>query len=135
VTAVLADSPSAPLLRLAPAAPPDRTPACTQHDPDLWFGHDGEPAARRARREITAKAICEACPVRAACLAGAKARGERFGIWGGEDLEHPARRMCGNGLHRMDAANTWVDGRGNRNCRACRNAQERQRRQRRAVAS
>jgi hypothetical protein len=120
-------------IRLVPA--PDRTPACTRHDPDLWFGHDREPVAGRARREVTAKAICESCPVRGACLAGAKARGERFGIWGGEDLEHPGKRMCGNGRHRMTAANTWVDGRGNRICRACRNAQERDRRQRLRRAS
>ena len=32
----------------------------------------------------TAKAFCQACPVREACLAGALARREPWGVWGGE---------------------------------------------------
>ena len=33
---------------------------------------------------VTAKAFCQACPVREACLAGALARREPWGVWGGE---------------------------------------------------
>lgn len=112
-------------VRLAP--PPAGPPACASHDPDLWFGADGEPLRDRAAREVKAKAICAGCPLRAGCLAGAKDRGEQFGIWGGEDFEHPGRRLCRNGLHLMTAANTYVNpGRG-RTCRACRNAYEQRR--------
>ena len=33
---------------------------------------------------LRAKAFCVECPVRAECLAGAVARGEPWGVWGGE---------------------------------------------------
>jgi WhiB family redox-sensing transcriptional regulator len=59
-------------------------PACAGADPDLFFPFPGEPTA-------PAKAICGRCPVRAACLAQARARGERDGIWGGVDLGAEAR--------------------------------------------
>jgi len=41
--------------------------------------------ARRSKRsrEASAKAICEACPVRQPCLDHALANDERYGIWGG----------------------------------------------------
>ena len=51
-----------------------------------------------------AKAMCEACPLRRPCLAGAIERREPFGVWGGEIFEkgrviafkrprgHPGRR-------------------------------------------
>jgi len=35
-----------------------------------------------------AKAFCGPCPVRAECLAGALARREPWGVWGGELLAH-----------------------------------------------
>ena len=59
-------------------------PACAGADPDLFFPFPGEPTA-------PAKAICGRCPVRAVCLAWARARGERYGIWGGVDLGAEAR--------------------------------------------
>ena len=57
--------------------------ACTDADPEQFFPQDGETPARRARREKQAKAICDACPVRALCLASAVRQGEKQGIWGG----------------------------------------------------
>lgn len=48
--------------------------ACRDH-PDLsWFPHRGEPI-------VAQRAICEACPVRAACADAGM--GERHGMWGG----------------------------------------------------
>lgn len=44
---------------------------------DLWFAeHTGD--------LLRAKELCSACPLRAACLAGAIERAEPCGVWGGE---------------------------------------------------
>lgn len=53
---------------------------CRTHDPDLWFA---EAPAELER----AKQLCGGCPVRARCLAGAVARREPWGVWGGEIFE------------------------------------------------
>jgi WhiB family redox-sensing transcriptional regulator len=50
---------------------------CSEHDPELWFAERPELLRR-------AQAICADCPVRAACLNGALARREPWGVWGGE---------------------------------------------------
>ena len=52
--------------------------ACTTADPDLFFPEPGDTFAERR-----AKTICSACPVQAACLAGAIDRGEPVGVFGG----------------------------------------------------
>ena len=54
--------------------------ACAGADPALFFP---EPGASDQR----AKEICAACPVRAECLAAALVNGERYGVWGGVNLE------------------------------------------------
>ena len=59
-----------------PLAPPGRRLPCTG-DPDLFFAES--PADVEA-----AKALCRGCPVRLACLAGARERREPWGVWGGE---------------------------------------------------
>lgn len=51
-------------------------PSCSGTDGDSWFARN-IPEVRRCIR------ICAACPVRTSCLAGALARGEEFGVWGG----------------------------------------------------
>ena len=99
-----------------------RAQAACARSPDLFFGPDDETARERRQRAVKARRICAGCPVRLECLSFARARALRFGVWGGEDFERPGRRMCRNGLHLMDAANTWTDSSGHRNCRACRNA-------------
>jgi WhiB family redox-sensing transcriptional regulator len=53
---------------------------CRENDADLWF------ADTPAGVEF-AKALCGSCPVRAACLDGALARREPWGVWGGELFE------------------------------------------------
>ncbi|HMA46072.1 MAG TPA: WhiB family transcriptional regulator, partial [Frankiaceae bacterium] len=50
---------------------------CWAEDPDLFFAE--APADVEA-----AKAVCVGCPVRLACLSGALARREPWGVWGGE---------------------------------------------------
>ena len=63
------------------AASVGATIPCRAEDPDLWF------AESPARLEI-AKSLCRRCPVRAACLAGALARREPWGVWGGEIFQN-----------------------------------------------
>lgn len=56
---------------------------CRTHDPNLWFAEAPADLER-------AKVLCTRCPVRNACLAGALARHEPWGVWGGEILERGA---------------------------------------------
>ena len=53
---------------------------CRREDAELWF------AESPTDLEL-AKAFCADCPVRNACLAGALARREPWGVWGGEIFE------------------------------------------------
>lgn len=48
---------------------------CAKADPDAWFPEHG-PA-------VAARRICQACPVREACLDYAISANEQHGIWGG----------------------------------------------------
>jgi WhiB family redox-sensing transcriptional regulator len=60
-----------------------RTPhdlPCREHDPELWFSEHPAPLEM-------AKTFCAVCPARPGCLAGAIARGEPWGVWGGEIFE------------------------------------------------
>jgi WhiB family redox-sensing transcriptional regulator len=50
---------------------------CRTYDPEVFF------AETPADVEY-AKSLCQTCPVREACLAGAKDRREPWGVWGGE---------------------------------------------------
>ncbi|MHB2024361.1 MAG: WhiB family transcriptional regulator [Mycobacteriales bacterium] len=53
--------------------------ACNGMDVELFYPvtSDLTPSTRQALR------ICAGCPVREICLAEARSRGERYGIWGG----------------------------------------------------
>src|SRR5436305_14933049 len=62
---------------------PDRDLPCRSGDADLWFAESPADLER-------AKGFCAACPVREACLAGAVARREPWGVWGGEIFERGA---------------------------------------------
>jgi WhiB family transcriptional regulator, redox-sensing transcriptional regulator len=66
------------LLGAAPRAGLDLP--CRTGDADLWFAEAPADLER-------AKALCEACPIKAECLAGALRREEPWGVWGGEIFE------------------------------------------------
>lgn len=57
-----------------PTAPP-----CRVEDADTWFS-EGTLAVQWAKRQ------CGGCPVRTECLAAALERGEKYGVWGGEEF-------------------------------------------------
>src|SRR2546430_5581434 len=85
------------LATLARGAADLGNPLPCSDDTQLWFSE------HPADLEL-AKAMCETCPLRRACLAGAIDRAEPFGVWGGEIFEkgriiaykrprgHPGRR-------------------------------------------
>lgn len=52
-------------------------PPCHALDPEKWYAPDPQPAIR----------ICGDCHAKVECLIYARACGERFGVWGGADLE------------------------------------------------
>jgi WhiB family redox-sensing transcriptional regulator len=68
-------------IRLDPIASARPDLPCRVNDPDLWF------AQSPAELEL-AKSFCTDCPARTACLAGALARHEPWGVWGGQIIEH-----------------------------------------------
>jgi len=70
------------LLDVAPAAGLD-LPCRSSDNPDLWFADTPTELER-------AKTLCVDCPVRSECLAGALARQEPWGVWGGEIFERGA---------------------------------------------
>jgi WhiB family redox-sensing transcriptional regulator len=70
------------LLDAAPSAGLD-LPCRSSDNPDLWFADTPADLER-------AKVLCLDCPVRAECLAGAMARQEPWGVWGGEIFERGA---------------------------------------------
>lgn len=59
--------------------------ACRGIDPDIFFPVTEEDA-------VEAKAICDSCPVREACLEFALAAREKEGVWGGA-TERERRRI------------------------------------------
>ncbi len=50
---------------------------CQVFDAELWFAESPSDVE-------LAKLLCQDCPVKAACLSGALARREPWGVWGGE---------------------------------------------------
>lgn len=50
---------------------------CRTNDAELFFAESPSDVE-------LAKALCQSCPVRAECLAGALERREPWGVWGGE---------------------------------------------------
>lgn len=52
-------------------------------DPELWFAEAPDDLEQ-------AKLLCQACPIRVACLDGALDRAEPWGVWGGQIVDHGA---------------------------------------------
>ena len=50
---------------------------CRATSPELFFAESPQDVER-------AKALCQGCPVRPVCIAGALERREPWGVWGGE---------------------------------------------------
>lgn len=50
---------------------------CRANEADLFFAESPSDVE-------SAKALCQGCPVRAECLAGALERREPWGVWGGQ---------------------------------------------------
>ncbi len=71
MTSSASSAPARPLATLAEPLP------CHRVHGDLWFSE--LPAELEQ-----AKAHCQQCPLRTACLAGALERAEPCGVWGGE---------------------------------------------------
>jgi WhiB family redox-sensing transcriptional regulator len=67
---VLPSTPGGLVLPVLPGA------LCRHQDPALWFPGRGQSFE-------LAKAVCRACPAKAACLDWAMQSGERDGVWGG----------------------------------------------------
>jgi WhiB family redox-sensing transcriptional regulator len=68
---------SDPTMQILELVPPDRALPCVQEGPELYFSES-------PRDLELAKGLCRPCPLRTACLAGAKERQEPWGVWGGE---------------------------------------------------
>jgi WhiB family redox-sensing transcriptional regulator len=90
----------------------DLRPLARCADPDtdwtaVFFSEDLYDIAR-------AKHLCGSCPVREACLAGAKERREPFGVWGGELFAHghlvAQKRRRGRPPKNRPAEVLWIDG-------------------------
>lgn len=56
---------------------------CRGVDAEWFFEPPAERGTKKRRREATAKAVCEKCPVIAACRAHALSADEPYGVWGG----------------------------------------------------
>lgn len=63
---------------------------CQDYDPDTFFpqAQAGRSKSRAGSAQVReAQAICNLCPVRLKCLNYALDNDERYGIWGGVDIE------------------------------------------------
>ena len=87
-----ADRPRAYLPAPPPAWHIPGDPACAGANPVLFF-RPHEATRARARRVAKAIAYCHGCPVQRQCLDTARERGERWGVWGGTDLETEHKRQ------------------------------------------
>jgi WhiB family redox-sensing transcriptional regulator len=84
-----------------PKQAPEQSKPPQGADPEVTYSWQTEASCRGVDSELffpateddamPAKAICEQCPVRLACLAFALERNEKFGVWGGLTEKERAR--------------------------------------------
>lgn len=89
------------LMRTAREFPPPRAEfwewqrraQCRGMDPAIFFPQPSRhgPASTISQDEARAKAVCDGCPVAAACKAYAIAAAEPYGIWGGMTASERSR--------------------------------------------
>ncbi len=58
---------------------------CRESDPEIWFPVGT--GAMAVESEWLAKTLCDGCPIKAACLKYALETGQRYGVWGGVNME------------------------------------------------
>lgn len=70
--------------------------ACREVDPESFFLEPSMRGANKRKREQSAIAVCNTCPVKQACLKHALSVPEVYGVWGGmneEDRHQLANRL------------------------------------------
>lgn len=67
--------------------------AACRNMPAAIFYPEREHLSRSVRYQPEARATCNACPVRAACLDYAMTHKEKFGLWGGATPNERKRMM------------------------------------------
>lgn len=81
--------------------------ACRGAGSDLFFSED-------LRTQERAKAVCQGCPARTACLLDALERREEHGVWGGrtpKEREKLLRQILGADRRRYEVTSQALDGR------------------------
>lgn len=83
--------------------------ACRGKDSAQFFHPDGERGSSRSRRELAAKSVCRACPVRAECAAHALSVREPYGVWGGFTESERLRLLATGWEDAADRRHSRVD--------------------------
>ena len=68
--------------------------ACRVLPPEMFFHPEGERGHSRRQRIEQAKAVCEGCPVLAACREQALTVREPYGVWGGMSEDERSRHYA-----------------------------------------
>jgi WhiB family redox-sensing transcriptional regulator len=78
--------------------------ACAGLGTETFFHPEGERGRRRTTHEARAKAVCEACPVKAACGEHALRVKEPYGVWGGMSATDREEILAGQRRHTAEAS-------------------------------
>ena len=69
---------------------------CRGEDPNVFFHPEGERGPARVNRDVKAKTICGACPVKLQCAQHALAVKEPYGVWGRSHRRRARGHLCGS---------------------------------------